>query len=158
MQALFEQMVETLPSDFYDRLTSASRQSGAAPEEVMDTALRFYKANLLEPDSRERLREYAARYHALLGREIAEAMTPEERAARASLGGEQAAAKMTPEQKRARASLGGYAAAARMTPERRRQRALAMAEGRRRKREEREREARASSSTSSAGSKKRSRS
>ena len=139
LQMLFERMAQTLPPEFYSELMGVSRKSGNSPEEVLSTALELYRATLLRPDSKERLRVFAAQYHAIVTKEAAERMTPEERSQRASLGGQALSEQWTDEQKRARSSLGGYAAAAKMTPEQRRQRALAAAEARRRKREERER-------------------
>jgi hypothetical protein len=157
LQALFEAVVPTLPPDFYRDLMSASRKSGNSPGEVLSSALELYRATLLHPDSKERLRVFAARYHALVTKEAAEKLTPEERAQRASIAGQAAAEKLTAEQKQNRASLGGYAVWANLTPEQRRQRALAAAETRRRKNEERQR-AHTSPKKSSSESPKRSRS
>ncbi len=138
---------------------SASRKSGNSPADVLATALNLYKATLLRPDSKERLRVFAAQFHALVSKETTERMTPEERYERASLGGQALAEQWTAEQKKARATLGGYAAAQKMTPEQRRALSLAMAEGRKRKREERERaKAQGSPNKSSSGSTKRTRS
>lgn len=150
-------MGQTMPPEFYSQLMATSSKTDKSPEEVLSTALELYRATLLRPDSKERLRVFAAQYHAIVTKEAAERMTPEERSQRASLGGQALSEQWTDEQKRARSSLGGYAAAAKMTPEQRRQRALAAAEARRRKREEQERAARPSSSSSSERSKKRSR-
>jgi hypothetical protein len=158
LQALFESMAQSLPPEFHSELMGASRKSGKSPEQVLRTALELYRATLLQPDSKDRLRVFAAQYHAIITREAAERMTPEERSQRASVGGQALSEQWTDEQKRARSSLGGYAAAAKMTPEQRRLRALAAAEGRRRKHEERERAARTSSTVSSARSKKHNRS
>jgi hypothetical protein len=158
LKALFEGMADRLPPEFYPNLMKAARKSEKSPEEVLVTALELYGATLLRPDSKERLRVFAAQFHALVSKEVTERMTPEERFERASLGGQALAELWTAEQKKARASLGGYAAAQKLTPEQRRQRVLALNEARRRKREERERERQGSPSTSSSGSTKRSRS
>jgi hypothetical protein len=155
LQALFESMTGTLSPDFYRDVMRFARKSGTSPAQVLSTALDLYRATLMRPGSKERLRVFAAQYHALVTKEAAEKLTPEERAQRASPGGRALAEQWTTEQKQARASLGGYAAAQKMTPEQRRQRALAAAEARRRKREERER-GQGSPNKSSEGSTKRS--
>jgi hypothetical protein len=158
LKALFETMADRVSPAFYGDLMKAARKSDKSPEEVLTTALELYRATLLRPDSKERLRVFAAQFHALVTKEANERMTPEERAKRASLGGQALAELWTDEEKRARASLGGYARAQKFTPEQRRQQALALVEARRRKREAREREQAGSPSKRSSGSTKRSRS
>lgn len=135
LQALFETMAARLPPEFYGDLMKAARKSDRSPEDVLVTALDLYRATLLKPDSKKRLRVFAAQFHALVAKETNERMTPEERIQRASLGGEALAELLTDEEKKARASLGGYARAQKMTPEQRREQALRMVEARRRKRE-----------------------
>jgi hypothetical protein len=158
LKALFETMADRLPPVFYGDLMKAARKSGKSPEDVLATALELYQATLLRPDSKDRLRVFAAQFHSLVTKETNERMTPEERIQRASLGGQALAELLTDEEKKARASLGGYARAQKFTPEQRRQQALALVEARRRKREARERQQAASPSKSSSGSTKRSRS
>lgn len=138
LRALFETMADRLPPEFYGDLMKAARKSDTPPEDVLVTALDLYRATLLKPDSKERLRVFAAQFHALVAKETNERMTPEERIQRASLGGEALAELLTDEEKRERASLGGYARAQKMTPEQRREQALRMVEARRKKREARE--------------------
>lgn len=157
LQVLFESMTDSLPPEFYRDLMSASRKSGNSPADVLATALELYRATLLRPGSKDRLRAFAAQFHAIVSREATERLTPEERFQRASLGGQALAELWTDDQKKARASLGGYAAAQKMTPEQRRQRALAAAAARKRKGEEQERP-QASPSKRSSGSTKRTRS
>jgi hypothetical protein len=156
LQNLSETLVNRLPPEFYRDLMKAARKSDKSREDVLVTALHLYNATLLRPDSKERLRVFAAQFHSLVTKETNERMTPEQRFQRASLGGQTVSELLSDEEKRARASLGGYARAQKMTPAERRQRALAMVEARRRKREAREQSS--SPDKSSSGPTKRSRS